>query len=115
MATYSFMDVTASLSGPTGEIDLGYGSASSEEGITVAMGGPKNTMTIGADGEVMHRLHADKSGTVTVNLLKTSPTNKKLSLAQLTPDEWLTFLECVCRNYHLKFLDLEYQSQRAVS
>ena len=65
MATYSFMDVTASLSGPTGEIDLGYGSASSEEGITVAMGGPKNTMTIGADGEVMHSLHADKSGTVT--------------------------------------------------
>ncbi|WP_444546573.1 phage protein [Enterobacter asburiae] len=64
MATYSFMDVTASLSGPTGEIDLGYGSASSEEGITVAMGGPKNTMTIGADGEVMHSLHADKSGTV---------------------------------------------------
>ncbi|HHF8527397.1 TPA: DUF3277 family protein [Escherichia coli] len=81
MATYSFMDVTASLSGPTGEIDLGYCSASSEEGITVAMGGPKNTMTIGADGEVMHSLHADKSGTVTVNLLKTSPTNKKLSLA----------------------------------
>ncbi|MDI8107039.1 PfkB family carbohydrate kinase, partial [Salmonella enterica subsp. enterica serovar Anatum] len=36
---------------------------------------------IGADGEVMHSLHADKSGTVTVNLLKTSPTNKKLSLA----------------------------------
>ncbi|HBA4362612.1 TPA: DUF3277 family protein [Escherichia coli] len=81
MATYSFMDVTASLSGPTGEIDLGYGSASSEEGITVAMGGPKNTMTIGADGEVMHSLHADKSGTITVTLLKTSPVNKKLSLA----------------------------------
>ena len=81
MATYSFMDVTASLSGPTGEIDLGYGSASSEEGITVAMGGPKNTMTIGADGEVMHSLHADKSGTITLTLLKTSPVNKKLSLA----------------------------------
>ena len=81
MTTYSFMDVTASLSGPTGEIDLGYGSASSEEGITVAMGGPKNTMTIGADGEVMHSLHADKSGTITVTLLKTSPVNKKLSLA----------------------------------
>lgn len=45
------------------------------------MAGPKNTMTIGADGEVMQSLHADKSGTVTVNLLKTSPTNKKLSLA----------------------------------
>ncbi|EER5984397.1 DUF3277 family protein [Escherichia coli] len=81
MSTYSFMDVTATLTGPTGSIDLGYGSASSEEGIVVAMGGPKNTMTIGSDGEVMHSLHADKSGTITVNLLKTSPTNKKLSLA----------------------------------
>ena len=80
MSTYSFMDVTATLTGPTGSVELGYGSANSEEGIVVAMGGPKNTMTIGADGEVMHSLHADKSGTLTVNLLKTSPTNKKLSL-----------------------------------
>lgn len=81
MSTYSFIDVSASLTGPTGSIDLGYGSANSEEGITVAMTEAKNTMTIGADGEVMHSLHADKSGTITVNLLKTSPTNKKLSLA----------------------------------
>ena len=80
MPTYSFMDVTATLTGPTGSVELGYGSANSEEGIVGAMGGPKNTMTIGADGEVMHSLHADKSGTITVNLLKTSPTNKKLSL-----------------------------------
>lgn len=80
MSTYSFMDVTATLTGPTGSVELGYGSANSEEGIVVAMGSPKNTMTIGADGEVMHSLHADKSGTITVNLLKTSPTNKKLSL-----------------------------------
>ena len=81
MATYSFRDVTASLTGPTGVIDLGQGSANSEEGITQTMGGNKNTMTIGADGEVMHSLHADKSGTITVTLLKTSPVNKKLSLA----------------------------------
>ena len=81
MATYSFLDVTASLTGPTGVIDLGQGSANSEEGITQTMGGNKNTMTIGADGEVMHSLHADKSGTITVTLLKTSPGNKKLSLA----------------------------------
>ncbi|HIC9033577.1 DUF3277 family protein [Citrobacter freundii] len=81
MATYSFLDVTASLTGPTGVIDLGQGSANSEEGITQTMGGNKNTMTIGADGEVMHSLHADKSGTITVTLLKTSPVNKKLSLA----------------------------------
>ena len=81
MATYSFLDVTASLTGPTGVIDLGQGSANSEEGITQTMGGNKNTMTIGADGEGMHSLHADKSGTITVTLLKTSPVNKKLSLA----------------------------------
>lgn len=81
MATYSFLDVTASLTGPTGVIDLGQGSANSEEGITQTMGGNKNTMTIGADGEVMDSLHADKSGTITVTLLKTSPVNKKLSLA----------------------------------
>lgn len=81
MATYSFLDVTASLTGTTGVIDLGQGSANSEEGITQTMGGNKNTMTIGADGEVMHSLHADKSGTITVTLLKTSPVNKKLSLA----------------------------------
>ncbi|MCT8354043.1 DUF3277 family protein [Photorhabdus kayaii] len=81
MATYSFMDVSASMTGPTGVIDLGYGSATSEEGITVTMTEAKNTMTIGADGEGMHSLHAGKSGTITVTLLKTSPTNKKLSLA----------------------------------
>lgn len=78
--TYSFIDVSASLTGPTGSIDLGYGSANSGEGITVAMTEAKNTMTVGADGEVMHSLHAGKSGTITVTLLKTSPVNKKLSL-----------------------------------
>ena len=78
--SYSFIDVSASLTGPTGSIDLGYGSANSEEGITVTMTEAKNTMTVGADGEVMHSLHAGKSGTITVTLLKTSPVNKKLSL-----------------------------------
>ncbi|MBK5145845.1 DUF3277 family protein [Budviciaceae bacterium BWR-B9] len=80
MSTYSFIDVTASLVGPTGNVDLGYGSANSEEGISIAMTEAKNTMTTGADGEVMHSLHAGKSGTITVTLLKTSPVNKKLSL-----------------------------------
>ncbi|HCI4354627.1 TPA: DUF3277 family protein [Raoultella planticola] len=78
--TYSFIDVSASLTGPTGSIDLGSGSANSEEGITVVMTEAKNTMTIGADGEGMHSLHGGKSGTITVTLLKTSPVNKKLSL-----------------------------------
>lgn len=78
MTTYAFQDVTATLAGPTGVVDLGYGAAVSEEGISIDMAGDKNTMMIGADGEGMHSLHADKSGQVTVRLLKTSPTNAKL-------------------------------------
>ena len=76
--TYSFADVAATLVGPTGIVDLGYGAAVAEEGITIEPAGDKNTMLIGADGEGMHSLHADKSGTITVRLLKTSPTNLKL-------------------------------------
>ncbi|OWF84736.1 hypothetical protein B4907_07000 [Yersinia kristensenii] len=78
--TYSFMDVTASIVGVGGSFDLGYGAAVAEEGIVTSMIENKNTMTIGADGEGMHSLHAGKGGTVTVNLLKTSPTNRKLSV-----------------------------------
>jgi hypothetical protein len=37
----------------------------------------KNTMTIGADGEVMHSLHAGKSGTITV-IAENLPVNKNL-------------------------------------
>ena len=77
-SAYSFQDVTASLVGPTGFLNLGYGAGVTEEGITIDMAGDKNTMTIGADGEGMHSLHADKSGTVTVRLLQTSPQNAKL-------------------------------------
>ncbi|MGN5479522.1 phage structural protein [Cupriavidus basilensis] len=76
--TYSFIDVQASLVGPGAAFSLGYGSANAEEGITIAAAGDKNTMTVGADGEVMHSLHADKSGQVTVRLLKTSPVNAQL-------------------------------------
>ena len=78
MSTYSFMDVTATLAGVTGVVDLGFGSAVTKEGITVTTASPRNVMTPGADGEVMHSLKADKSGTVTVRLLYTSPVNATL-------------------------------------
>ena len=52
MSTYSFQDVVATLVGPTGTVNLGYGAAVAEEGITVEMAGDKNTMMIGSDGEV---------------------------------------------------------------
>ena len=81
MGTYSFVDVTASMVGPTGVIDLGAGSGNGNDGITVSMGGAKNTVTLSADGEAMHSLNPAKNGTITVKLLKTSPANKKLSLA----------------------------------
>ena len=70
------MDVVASLSGPTGVTPLRGGNA--EEGITIAPFEDKNTMTVGADGAVMHSLHAGRAATVTVRLQKTSPINAVL-------------------------------------
>ncbi len=77
--TYSFMDTQCVLTSADGVIDLSYGAGIAEEGLTIAMTGDKNTMTIGADGEGMHSLHSDNSGQITVRLLKTSPANAKLS------------------------------------
>ena len=79
-AAYSFIDVTAHIVGPTGSSPLAYGAGAADEGISVEMAGDKNTMTIGADGTVMQSLHADKSGRVTVRLLKTSPANAALQI-----------------------------------
>jgi hypothetical protein len=78
MATYSFQDVTASLTGTGGVINLGAGSANSKEGITITLNQPRNAMTGGADGEYMHSLRADKTGTITIRLLNTSPVNSQL-------------------------------------
>lgn len=75
MSTYSFIDVVATLAGPGGSVELGYGSGAAEEGISIEMTGDKNTMMIGAGGEGQHNLHADKSGTITITCLKNSPTN----------------------------------------
>ena len=79
MTAYSFLDVTAAINGPGGNFQLGAGSGAAEEGVTIAMGEDKNTMTMGADGSGMHSLHAAKGGTVTVRLLKTSPVNAQLA------------------------------------
>lgn len=77
--TYSFLDVTATLVGPGGVISLGAGSGAAEEGISVDPTGDIGTMLVGADGAGQHSLHGDKSGRLTVRLLKTSPTNAKLA------------------------------------
>lgn len=79
MATYSFGDNMCSISGPNGSFSMGAGAGDAEGGISVVMTEDKSTMTIGADGTVMHSLHAGKSAMVTVRLLKTSPINGRLS------------------------------------
>ena len=77
--TYSFLDVQATISGPGGVIPLGSGSGAAEEGITIRASEDLDTLTIGADGQPMHSLHASKGGMVIVRLLKTSPVNAALS------------------------------------
>lgn len=84
MATYSFLDTTASLVGPGVNVNFGPGSANTEGGITVAPVEDINTMTLGADGSVMHSLHAGRPATLTVRLQKTSPTNAVLADAYAT-------------------------------
>lgn len=79
MATYSFLNVNAAIVGPGGSVNLAQGAAASEEGITIEAVEDIDTMTIGADGTPMHSLHANKSGTVKVSLLKTSPVNAQLA------------------------------------
>lgn len=79
MGAYSFLDVKATIVGPGGSFSIGAGSGNAEEGITTAYAEDKNTVTTGADGTIMHSLHATKTGVVTVRLLKTSPTNAKLN------------------------------------
>lgn len=78
MATYSFLSVQATISGPGGNLQIGNGAAAAEEGITFAYADDKNSLTIGAGGEAMHSLHAGKSGTGTIRLLKTAPVNAAL-------------------------------------
>lgn len=78
MATYSFLDVTAAISGAGGNINLAAGAAVSEEGITIEPAEDKNIVTMGADGEGMHSLIASEASTVTIRLLKTSPVNAQL-------------------------------------
>jgi Protein of unknown function (DUF3277) len=77
---YSFLNFNMGIVGPGGAFSIGNGSGVADEGVTFSPTGEISTMTIGADGNGMHTLHADKSGTITVRLLKTSPTNALLSL-----------------------------------
>lgn len=59
------------------------------------------------ENEKLAYLHGGKNGGEYLDSIK------KYNLSELSVEEWLSFLECVCKNYHLKFIDLEFQSRRA--
>lgn len=77
MGAYSFLDVSAAITGPGGSFQL-TGQGNAEEGISVEALEDKNIMTVGADGQAMHSLVASAAATVTVRVLKTSPLNAQL-------------------------------------
>lgn len=79
MATYTFENVQATITGPGGSFSLGSDAGAAEEGISTDMIEDKDGMVVGAGGDIMHSLHASDAGTMTVRLLKTSPTNAKLN------------------------------------
>jgi len=77
MSAYSFMDISAAITGPGGAFSL-TGQGSAEEGITVEPVEDVNIMKTGADGKAMHSLVASRAATITIRLLKTSPLNAQL-------------------------------------
>lgn len=80
MATYSFLNIQASIVGPGGFVNLANGAAAAKEGITIEASEDKNVMTIGADGSGQHSLVASNASTLTIRLLKTSPNNQALMI-----------------------------------
>lgn len=79
MPAYSFVNVSASITGPGGSFQLGSGSANTDEGIQIEFNSDRDIMTIALDGTPIHSLNPDKSAKVTVTLSKVSPANAKLS------------------------------------
>jgi hypothetical protein len=77
MASYALNKVVASITGPGGSFQLGSGSALGDEGIEVETN-ERSVKQVGADGIGQYSFIADKSGTVTLTLLKTSPVNSQL-------------------------------------
>jgi hypothetical protein len=77
VAAYCFEDVTFAVAGPNNLNAFAAGEA--EEGFTIEFEGNKNTMTVGANGDVMHSLRVGQPGRLILRLLKTSSFNKTLS------------------------------------
>lgn len=78
MGAYAFQNVQASIIGPGGNVNLGFGAGAAEEGITVEMVEEKGDVKVGADGQIMQSLRSSKLGRITFRYLKTSLINAQL-------------------------------------
>lgn len=77
MASYSFLDVTATITGPGGAFSIKIGAA--PEGITWAPSDDMNEMVVGSDGTIQHSLkESGNTGQLTLTLLKVSHVNQQL-------------------------------------
>lgn len=81
VAAYSFADVTLAVAGPNNL--NAYITGEAEEGFSIEFEGQKNTMMVGAGGDVMHSLRVAQPGRLLIRVLKTSSSNKILS------DAWI--------------------------
>lgn len=92
MSAYSFLNVQASIIGPgvnatisgstaPGAAQIGSSAGSAKEGISTSFEEAKQTVTTGADGDIMTSLHSTQTGMITIRLLKTSPLNAVLNQA----------------------------------
>lgn len=78
MASYSILDVHATIIGPGGIINLGQGSGLAQDGITVNQSEPTNTMQVGLDGAVCHNKSESSAGTISFTFLGVSKAREKL-------------------------------------
>lgn len=76
--TYSFLNFVCAITGPGGVINIGTGVGPNDEGITFEPTEDRNTMEVGPDGNGQHSLNGNKSGHITLRVLKTSNANAQL-------------------------------------
>jgi hypothetical protein len=77
MPSYSLSKVVATITGPGGSFQIGAGAGVSDEGIEIETN-ERSVKQMGADGVGQWSFLADKSGRLTLTLLKTSPVNAQL-------------------------------------
>lgn len=86
---YAFQNITCSIKGPGGFIDLAYGSGAAEEGLTFEPLMDKTVVEPGADGLISFSASAVTAHTITARFLKVGPASKTLqlmaTLQQATP------------------------------